>query len=42
MSHYQKIVKQNGKIIKLPYIQRLEKKGPNGFYRYKITKPGIQ
>ena len=31
-----------GKIIKLPYIQRLEKKGPNGLYRYKITKPGIK
>jgi predicted Zn-ribbon and HTH transcriptional regulator len=42
MSHYQKIVKQNGKIIKLPYIQRLEKKGPNELFRYKITKPGIQ
>jgi len=42
MSHYRKIVKQNGKIIKLPYIQRLEKKGPNGLYRYKITKSGIK
>lgn len=39
MSHYRKIVKRNGKIIKLPYIQRLTKKGPNGLYRYKITKP---
>lgn len=43
MSHYQKIVKKNGKIskiIKLPYIQRLAKKGPNGLYRYRITKKG--
>ncbi len=42
MSRYQKIQKRNGKIIKLPYIQRLEKKGPNGLYRYKITKKGIE
>ncbi|HOW13490.1 hypothetical protein [Methanosarcina sp.] len=42
MSHYQKIRKQSGKVIKLPYIQRLEKKGPNGLYRYKITKSGIE
>ena len=42
MSHYQKIVKQNGKIIKLPYIQRLTKKGPNGLCRYKITKSGTE
>ena len=40
MSHYQEIVKRNGKVIKLPYIQRLAKKGPNGLYRYKITKKG--
>lgn len=40
MSHYQKIVKKNGKIIKLPYIQRLAKKGPNGLYRYRITQKG--
>jgi hypothetical protein len=42
MSHYQKITKQSGKIIKLPYIQRLEKKGPNGLYRYKIIRSGIK
>jgi len=42
MSHYRKIVKRNGKIIKLPYIKLLEEKGPNGLYRYKITKPGIK
>jgi hypothetical protein len=42
MSHYRKILKRNGKIIKLPYIQRLEKKGPNGLNRYKITKSGIK
>ncbi|RPJ77593.1 MAG: hypothetical protein EHM20_05875 [Alphaproteobacteria bacterium] len=27
MSHYPKIVKKNGEVIKLPYIQRLAKKG---------------
>lgn len=42
MSRYQKIHKRNGKIIKLPYIQRLEKKASNGLYRYKITKKGIE
>jgi hypothetical protein len=42
MSRYQKIHKRNGKVIKLPYIQRLEKKAPNGAYRYKITKKGIE
>lgn len=42
MSHYQKIHKRNGKTIKLPYIQRLAKKGPNGLLRYKITKKGIE
>lgn len=42
MSRYQKIPKRNGKTIKLPYIQRLAKKGPNGLYRYKITKKGIE
>jgi len=41
MSRYQKIHKKNGKIIKLPYIQRLQKKGPNGLYRYKITQKGM-
>ena len=40
MSHYQKLHKKNGKTIKLPYIERLEKKGPNGLYRYRITKKG--
>jgi len=40
MSHYQKLHKKSGKIIKLPYIERLEKKGPNGLYRYRITKKG--
>lgn len=39
MSRYQKIHKKSGATIKLPYIQRLAKKGPNGLYRYKITKP---
>lgn len=42
MSRYQKISKRNGKTIKLPYIQRLAKKGPDGLYRYKITKKGIE
>ncbi len=42
MSRYQKVHKRSGKIIKLPYIQRLEAKGPNGLYRYKITKKGIE
>ncbi len=42
MSRYQKISKRNGKTIKLPYIQRLAKKGPNGLYRYKITQKGIE
>jgi len=42
MSHYRKIYTRSGKIIKLSYIQRLEKKGPNGLYRYKITKSGIE
>lgn len=40
MSHYQKIVKKNGEVIRLPYIQRLKKKGSYGLYRYKITKKG--
>ncbi|KKG83057.1 MarR family transcriptional regulator [Methanosarcina mazei] len=42
MSRYQKIHKKSGATIKLPYIQRLAKKGPNGLYRYKITKKGIE
>lgn len=42
MSRYQKIHKKNGKVIKLPYIQRLQKKASNGLYRYKITKKGIE
>ena len=42
MSRYQKVHKKSGKIIKLPYIERLAKKGPNGLYRYKITKKGIE
>jgi len=42
MSHYQKLQKRSGKIITLPYIQRLEKKGPNGLYRYRITQKGIE
>jgi len=42
MSRYQTVHKRNGKIIKLPYIQRLQKKGPNGLYRYKITQKGIE
>lgn len=42
MPRYQKIHKKNGKVIKLPYIQRLAKKGPNGLYRYKITQKGIE
>lgn len=42
MSRYQKIHKRNGTTIKLPYIQRLAKKGPDGLYRYKITKKGIE
>ena len=41
MSRYQKINKRSGKIITLPYIQRLEKKAPSGAYRYKITMKGI-
>jgi hypothetical protein len=40
MSRYQKIHKKNGKIIKTPYIRRLEQKGPNNSYRYIITKSG--
>lgn len=42
MSRYQKIHKRNGNTIKLPYIQRLAKKGSNGLYRYKITPKGIE
>ena len=42
MSHYRKIHKRSGATIKLPYIQRLDKKGPNGLCRYKITKCGIE
>lgn len=42
MSRYQKIHKRNGTTIKLPYIQRLAKKGPDGLYRYKITQKGIE
>lgn len=42
MSRYQKVHKKSGKIIKLPYIERLKAKGPNGAYRYKITKKGIE
>ena len=42
MSRYQKIHKKSGATIKLPYIQRLAKKGPNGLYRYKITQKGIE
>lgn len=41
MSRYQHKRKRSGKIIKLPYIKRLVKKGPNGLYRYRITKKGI-
>lgn len=40
MSRYQKIHKKNGNEIKLPYIRRLEQKGPHGLYRYTITKRG--
>lgn len=40
MSHYQKITRKNGEVIRLSYIQRLRKKGPNGLYSYKITKKG--
>ena len=40
MSHYQKIVKKNGKVIKLPYIQRLAKKGPNGLIQIQNYKEG--
>ena len=42
MSHYQKIAKNNGEVIELPYIQRLAKKDPNGLYRYRITKKGTE
>lgn len=42
MSRYQKIQKKSGKVIKLPYIRRLPTKAPNGLYRYKITKKGIE
>jgi hypothetical protein len=42
MSRYQKIHKKSGKIITLPYIERLKAKAPNGAYRYKITKKGIE
>jgi hypothetical protein len=42
MSRYQKIHKKSGATIKLPYIQRLQKKGSNGLYRYKITQKGIE
>jgi predicted transcriptional regulator len=42
MSRYQKIHKRSGKIITLPYIERLKAKAPNGAYRYKITKKGIE
>ncbi len=40
MSRYQYKRKRNGTVIKLPYIERLEKKGRNGLYRYRITKRG--
>lgn len=42
MFRYQNIHKKSGKVIKLPYIQRLKAKGPDGLYRYKITKKGIE
>lgn len=42
MSHYQKLRTRKGKVKQLPYIQRLAKKGPNGLYRYRITKKGIE
>jgi hypothetical protein len=42
MSRYQKIHKKSGKIITLPYIERLKAKAPNGAYRYRITKKGIE
>ena len=42
MSRYQKVHKRSGKIITLPYIERLKAKAPNGLYRYKITKKGIE
>ena len=42
MSRYQKIHKRNGNTIKLPYIERLRAKAPDGAYRYKITKKGIE
>lgn len=42
MSRYQYKRKRNGTTIKLPYIERLPKKGPNGLYRYKITKKGVE
>lgn len=40
MSRYQYKKKRNSEVIKLPYIERLEKKGSRGLYRYRITKRG--
>lgn len=40
MSRYQNKKKRNGVVVKLPYIERLAKKGSHGLYRYRITKRG--